>query len=332
LAACNQYTEGEAPKPDTLPEVSYSFCFDERETINVDADAAGMRDTVAPVALWHLRDQRVSIQGTAFCVFSSAVSGEALFVTARHVIQDLDPYEPDIQPLLLLTPTRIDPSGPYVPHGVPIHQVVTAPTSCDVALLVVDVNSEVATSGLGIKSLRVGFGEPVVGMNTMALGYPQMSGHFNYNMVASRGRIDEVFPRRRDRVLSTFPSFRTTGWYPHGMSGGPIIDASGHVTGIVSLGMDSSEVVSGEVGSLRTDSGEVVSGMIVSMQTDSGETPIGTGAHIGSILELRPELHTADGVLRELSIPELLNAGAIRRNDADVTLTRDNDGVELRWQ
>jgi S1-C subfamily serine protease len=138
----------------------------------------------------------------------------------------------------------------------------------------------------------------------MAVGYPQEPGVIAYQMVASRGVIQEVHPRRRDSVMSTFPSFQTTALYKPGMSGGPIIDTKCRVVGVVAHGTES----------------------------DDPRLVTGYGASIAGLVEFKIDLHNDDGVLQEFTFDELTKAGALQVGGHYVTLVRDEGGVTLDWR
>lgn len=53
----------------------------------------------------------------------------------------------------------------------------------------------------------------------------------------SRGQVSDVFPARRDDRLLNYPSFQIECGALPSMSGGAILDASGHLIGIVSRGL-----------------------------------------------------------------------------------------------
>lgn len=297
---------------------SGKFCFDTAETITADSTTAhSMRASVVPVLLRHAGG-RLEILGTAFCILASSATGEAVYATAAHVIDCLDPDRqagdstPDtgIEPFILLPRPEGDSWIDKDLHGVRVVQICKAITYSDVALLVVNFDDG-ATAGLNLRQFPLSFAEPVVGRKTMALGYPQIQGRLSDELVASHGQIEEVHPCQRDRSLSTFPTFRTTGNYPHGMSGGPIFDDG-----------DSD----GETRQLARVIGMVSSGM-----DTSDDAPMGYGASVASLMEIKVDLHVDDGSLHELSIADLVAMGSIHRSDHNVTLRRSDEGVTLSW-
>jgi hypothetical protein len=285
-----------------IPPGSYAFRFDTSETIVADVVEAGMQTTVVPVTFRLGGDGgAVSTEGTAFALAGFA-NGEAVYATAAHVVACLESAD-DIEPFISV-PRTDNLGGPRALHGVRIKQISIADTYCDVALFVVNVNDEPPTAGLVVKPLPVSLSEPVVGERCMALGYPQEVGRHRYDLTASRGIVEEVHPSRRDSVGIPYPSFRTNGNYLPSMSGGPIIDTKGHVLGVISRGMDIAD----------------------------DAHPTSYGAVVASIIEHKVDLHTDQGDLHEFSVPDLVARGAVRASDDRVTLTRNDDGVALKWE
>lgn len=281
----------------------YVFHFNNTNVITVDITAAAIGPTVVPV-LYRRDGKHVSMEGTAFCIGSSPDSHEALYVTARHVVECLIPARREIEPFLLIpgAELQVDGATPKYLHAVPITRVMTAETHCDVALVVAD-RSGSPTEGMAPKPMRISCTEPAVGQQTMALGYPQKPDDRQYILQGSRGYIEQVHPDKQDCSLSTFPSFRTNGLYLPSMSGGPIATFDGRIVGVVSSGME----------------------------TDNADEPIGYGACIASILELTVDLLDINGVRRSFPVPNLIAEGYIKRDDSDVEMTRTDDGVVLRW-
>lgn len=212
--------------------------------------------------------------------------------------------EPDsgIEPFVVIPGTQLQTDGttPKHLHPIPITQVVTAETRCDLALLVAN-RRDSPTAGIVPKPMTISCAEPSVGQECVALGYPQKPDERQYILQGSRGRIEEVHSSKRDSSLSTFPTFRTNGLYLPSMSGGPVATFDGRVVGVVSSGIES-----------------------------DGE-PIGYGALVAPILELSVDLRDAHGDRRAFSIPDLMTEGYIKRDDANVEVTRTSDGIQLRW-
>jgi hypothetical protein len=97
--------------------------------------------------------------------------------------------------------------------------------------------------------MPIGMETPKLGDHCLALGYSDLrigevtdvsAGAF-LHLSSSRGKIEVVYPSRRDSNKITFPSFQTDAFYEHGMSGGPVLSVSCRVIGIVSTCMESTE-------------------------------------------------------------------------------------------
>jgi Trypsin-like peptidase domain len=283
---------------------SYKYDFGRADFIPVDIDSARLGTVIVPIAF--VRDEKaVTIHGTSFCV-AKFDSGEALFVTARHVVEPII-ANPEIDARILL------PSGPAADDGrrslvtAPIIALAASATYSDVAVLIVDMAelNRLDKELYRLYVLPVTFAAPQIDQYCMALGYGQEPGISDYNMQASRGMVEEVHPRRRDNFLSTFPSFRTSALYKHGMSGGPIVNINGCVIGVISHGTEA----------------------------DEAENVVGYGASIGAILELQLVLHDVAGTSHNLSVVRLADMGYLgNREDPAITLTRADNGLTLTWK
>jgi Trypsin-like peptidase domain len=278
-----------------MNEAPYVLDFSASTTIDVDAAAAGLSSTVVPV--FFIDNLLPKIVGTAFCIATLA-NGEAIYATAGHVLEELKSSDA-LRPFTLLPHVGL-PASPLTLRQIPIEQIAYADSSSDVSLFVVNTNRNVYTAGLEIGTLPVAMAEPVEGMECVAAGYPQSTGIINFQLVASLGNVEEIHPRRRDSSFVTFPSFRTTANYEHGMSGGPVWDTNGHVVGVVSTGYD------------------VPGGFI------------GYAAFLAAIMELKVDLHHAGGQVNEWTIKDLIETGVITTH-GKATFERSADGVTLKW-
>jgi len=151
--------EGQMTPTTGMPGAA-NFNFDDSEIIVADpVTGHAMQASVVVVLFRGIADQVSSAVGTAFCIGSNPKTGEALFVTARHVIDSLDKaqaegdgtasvHEVGIEAFLVL-PEPLESGGWAYDesHGVPIAQISKALKFCDVALLVVNVNDG-ETAGL----------------------------------------------------------------------------------------------------------------------------------------------------------------------------------------
>lgn len=275
----------------------YPISFEEAESVNIAPEAV-LYDSIAPIVVVK-EDGQHSAEGTAFCLAIIA-NGEVVFATAHHVIRQLID-DPEMVAFLLL-PKDLT-AEPRMLASLPIRSISYAETNNDVALLMVNV----VDGGLAVTDLKwlpLAFGEPQVGKYCVGVGYPQTQGDVSYDMKASRGVIEKIHPNKRDSSLSTFPSFRTNAPYRGAMSGGPIIDEDGSVIGIIAH----------------------------STEADDPSFVTGYGASIGAMGELRIRLHNQAGELQELTVPQLVEKGVLKKTDqAILRLDRDENGVTLTW-
>jgi hypothetical protein len=57
------------------------------------------------------------------------------------------------------------------------------------------------------------------------------------DLYAAKGTVQAVYPVRRDRVMVPFPAIEITCGSLGGMSGGAVLDSTGHLMGIISTGV-----------------------------------------------------------------------------------------------
>jgi len=277
----------------------YTINFGDTESVNIGPDTV-LSQAIGQVVS-HTRDGKITHEGTSFCL-ATLENGEAVIATAYHVIRKLID-DPDLGAFVLLRKgmRSSEPEPPYA--SVPIRGIAAADTYSDVALLVVSVNG----FGIDINELKVlplAFDEPQVGQYCVGLGYPQTQEKVNFDMIASRGVIEEIHPNKRDIVLSTFPSFRTNALFKPAMSGGPIANINGSVIGIIAHGTEA----------------------------DDPQDITGYGSSIGAIAELSVPLHNRSGIRQVVPVPELAERGVFMRTDRSMMrLDRNENGVTLTW-
>jgi S1-C subfamily serine protease len=273
--------------------------FQDAGSVNIGPDAI-LSTSIVPVCA--VKDGQLSGEGTAFCL-ARFTNGEAVFATANHVIREIAD-RPEVDAFLLFRRDLINKEVERSWVQVPIRSISYATTNSDVALLVVNV-SEFSLDVTELKWFPITFGRPQEGQYCVGLGYPQAGkGSVNYDLRASRGEIEQIYPNKLTTAeLGNYPSFLTNGLYEPAMSGGPIVDESGGVIGIIAHGMDTEP--------------ELVTGF---------------GSSIGAIGELRVRLHNDTGERQEMTIPQLVEMGVLRQSDrAILRLDRNEDGVTLTW-
>jgi S1-C subfamily serine protease len=177
----------------------------------------------------------------------------------------------------------------------------------DLALLRIDLRKAAESIEGQHVSTVIALRPPAVGENTLALGYPYQivteSFRFDSELRASRGIVEEVHNETRNAFV-TAPSFRVTGRYEGGMSGGPVYDEKQGVVGVVSRGMTPID----------------------------GQPPYGIAQSIGCMAELKIELQTDDGSVFEYTVPEMAHIGLIKLvGDHNVNFDRNESGLRLSW-
>lgn len=273
--------------------------FQDVDSTNIGPDTI-LSTSIVPVCA--VKDGQLSGEGTAFCL-ARLTNGEAVFATANHVIREIAD-RPEVDAFLLFRRDLVSKEAERSWAQVPIRSISYATTNSDVALLVVNV-SEFGLNVAELKWFPITFGRPQIGQHCMALGYPQTGkGSINYDLRASRGKIEEIYQSKLTTAeLGNYPSFLTNGLYEPAMSGGPIVDESGGIIGIIAHGMDTEP--------------ELVTGF---------------GSSIGAIGELRVRLHNDTGERQEVTIPQLVEMGVLRQSDrAILRLDRNEDGITLTW-
>jgi len=278
--------------------------FDEEDSILVPQVRADVLTMLTPV-MFRLPSGELQYLGTAFCI-ATLINGQAVFVTARHVIEDLED-DLDLDPMLFV-PKSIHDASENLFVGLSIEQVGVAQSHSDVALLRVDLNTGAVPIDGTLRRVRIGLRRPELGKKMLALGYPRQSildeNYFIRDFRASSGHIIEVYDDQRDAGLGNFPSFRTTGLFAHGMSGGPVFISTGEVVGVVSWGSP----------------------------PDDDTPPDGYAALAAGLAELKIDLTDDNGIEREFTFGELVELGAITTSqEGGVRLTRQHTGVKVTW-
>jgi S1-C subfamily serine protease len=180
-------------------------------------------------------------RGSAVCV------APGLFVTARHVVADLDdglpaewtvPFEQLWVYLETDQATASDPDGVY--GGLLEVQFANPHSETDLATLTVDM---VGNSAEWVRPVALGLRMPDIGEQVDCFGYDLASAEgeldadaitliLDRKLSVSTGRVVEQQPiRRLGGYHRTSPGFRTTAATPSGMSGGPVFDSSFEVIG-----------------------------------------------------------------------------------------------------
>jgi S1-C subfamily serine protease len=182
------------------------------------------------------------------CVGSSFYVGKfgksALFVTARHVLRDIEGKPAEA---FILLPT-FSPKAQKEPDGMATLSILKTCGSdpfSDAAILVTEIPSELPPQPFidtdcpkaGEMCAALGYSEMTT-TATRDLGWKDTGPKLEFNFRACRGFVAEIFPRRRDASMVKFPSFQFDATDRPGMSGGPVVNGDGSIIGIVSSGYD----------------------------------------------------------------------------------------------
>jgi hypothetical protein len=195
--------------------------------------------------LVELPDWKFHVVGTATLI------GAHLAVTAKHVLEDARDRFGAKQ-----TPRGIE-SG----YSLRLCQVLPGPiyriwnvfkawnSTSDIAILHLGLDrASVPEKKIEWRSPLIRVTPPPSGQRVLAFGYresqievtrgPDGAPHIELNDIptTSAGVVGEIFPERRDASMLTFPCFEVRARFPHGMSGGLVIDEQGALCGLVCSG------------------------------------------------------------------------------------------------
>ena len=233
-------------------------------------DPFGLRKAIVPIFKRDLEGDLLGM-GTAF-----HVDGWGSFLTADHVIdfarentkfstdwKDLSPISTGDHPILFLgmglvygSPTIPDEAFSLVEHIIQVMREKDDP----LAVLKGQKQSEnaldlaVMTAAFKPKSeiphsvpVRASGWFPSIGDVVLAIGFPELNCEklsdfekkalLTEGMYGAYGRIRKIYPRGTTTLNST-PVFEVEGYWPSGMSGGPVFNSSGEVVGLVSRSLE----------------------------------------------------------------------------------------------
>lgn len=216
------------------------------EYVRVPIEQDGLHDTIMPVLGWTGR----ALVWLGTCC---SITNFGLLLTVRHVIDEFyEAYERELATgeagLLVVwesdrsLPSRI-PGVPAVIGGPMRVRRITRHPASDLALLQIELPVldppvelprlmlNVAPPRVGEDCLAVGLGHTIA--NGEVLPGTRTEVHFERQLAASRGTVEDVHLTRRDSVMFPFPCFLTDAGYTGGMSGSPVVREDGKVVGLV---------------------------------------------------------------------------------------------------
>jgi S1-C subfamily serine protease len=273
------------------------------------------------MAVVHHSDKVVHGLGTCF-----SISSHGLVVTARHVVEEVarilaeasDTSDEFCGILCICPETKPDSSTKYVGGVLPIANVWTN-NFLDIALMLVELPRHNETNELlPLGMLALSPGIPDIGNSCIGMGYSSVEWkvhqanlpEISHSYHATRGTIEENhFPGRDQRL--NFPCFLTNARFDLGMSGGPIVSATGQVCGVICSGTE---------------------------MADPAIPMISYGSLIGPALAIPIKMKGSDGVTKSFFLWDLVRGGAVfcdstckqikvKRNDNSIEIDFGNDRI-----
>lgn len=274
---------------------------------------------VLPVV--HVKGDTIQTVGTCF-----SVTNDGLCVTARHVIEDaVGSFEPSADLIqlgeqehgwigALYVSDEEHPEGPEHIYGgiMPMHRVYYS-DGLDIALMKLDLPIDTRTGRtifFPAHRLRMDF--PMAGEPFFAMGYRKgkwsagdaLHHHsLDQRYSATRGEVEEIHPAGRDRVFLPFPCFRTSARFDGGMSGGPLMDHSGRVFGVICS----------------------------SFATDDADSPISYASPVGAALAIHIEMRDPDGSDRRGFMWDLVPGKALDVEAGASRVGRTGDKISISF-
>lgn len=188
--------------------------------------------------------QLVTVEGSTTHAMGTAILvSPHMALTASHIFDQCDkaygpPIEKDGEKHSSFVMYALQYGNVNNPTSFLIQRVLR-PGFTDLAVLV--VNGDPAA--LPVAYPRLCLDPPGVGEPIFAFGYPGSTSLHGGNLQVranghtSVGRVLDVYPRGRDRVLAPFPCFRTNARFDDAMSGGPVFNREGQLCGLISANM-----------------------------------------------------------------------------------------------
>jgi Trypsin-like peptidase domain len=105
-----------------------------------------------------------------------------------------------------------------------------------------------AVPGFVWRGVKIGLAPPSIGSRIVGFGYydpkitvteregERLEVEWHDSPVTTVGEVLEIYSQKRDSAMLTFPCYRTSARFEHGMSGGPVFNDQGELCGLICSG------------------------------------------------------------------------------------------------
>lgn len=215
-------------------------------------DASTLNSSIVPVVVITKEPETIVCVGTAFCIAS-----RGLWVTARHVLEgrggayEIRDRHPNSFIAILWVGSGVGHDVPELLGGViPVRFMVRHPASgSDLALL------GAGRPNLDFPAIQLTARLPVEAVPVLGLGYANFRVrvdsnkviHVENNIHASSGEVLQLYANGRDTFVDLdgnftgklpAPCFETSARFDAGMSGGPVLDPTDSICGVIATGFE----------------------------------------------------------------------------------------------
>jgi hypothetical protein len=217
-----------------------------------ELELSTLYSNIVPVVVITTEPRTIICVGTAFCIGS-----RGLWVTARHVLEgrggayDIQKRHPRSYIAILWVGSGIGQDIPELLGGViPVQFMVRHPASgSDLALL------GARRPNVEFPAIQLTARLPVETVPVLGLGYPNFTVavddndviHVDNKLHASSGEVLQLYPNGRDTFVDLdgnftgklpAPCYETSARFDGGMSGGPVLDPTNSICGVIATGLE----------------------------------------------------------------------------------------------